>query len=424
MPYYIRLKGKAFGPFDEVQLVDMKTKGKVSRSTELSVNKKDWQTAETFEFLYQQQQTYSPQQQQPANTGTQTSATQSSGTGTAGTDAGVGEPKDWFYSVDGNNGYGPVTQSAIVQMIQNGTLHAEGYVWKEGQTARFIQSEPAFGGSIPTDNSTQPKSSFLPIMIIVSIIALFFIVLINVVVWLLVFNKPGENLTTDKGKKGDVIGSQEMSRNEIIEKAKLVTVTIKIAVKQTRGSGFIVARDDNFALIVTNWHVINDLLLDETLGGVCEVVSDKSGNFSGEVVALPKDKKTDMALILVRDPDEKLKPTLKIGDYNSLVVGSEVYACGSPLGLDFSFSKGIVSAIRENQLIQTDAAINAGNSGGPLITTTGHIIGVNTISLGKALGTVEGLNFAIRADFVLQPRNWTYDSDYEKDVKTLIKSIK
>jgi hypothetical protein len=135
MSYYIRLKGRAFGPFDEAQLVDMKTKGKISRSTEISENKTDWQAAEMFEFLYQPQQTYS-QPQQPAS--------QQFSPGTVGAGVGVSEPKDWFYSVDGNNGFGPVAQSAIVQMIQNGTLHGEGYVWKEGQTAQFVKSVSTF----------------------------------------------------------------------------------------------------------------------------------------------------------------------------------------------------------------------------------------------------------------------------------------
>jgi hypothetical protein len=117
MSYFVRIKSRVFGPFDESQLLEMKSKGKITRVTEISENKNDWQTAEAFPFLYEP--AYAAQQS-------------------------ANESADWFYSSNGTEGYGPVTATAIEQMLRSGQLNKNSYVWQQGQTARFIKKEPRF----------------------------------------------------------------------------------------------------------------------------------------------------------------------------------------------------------------------------------------------------------------------------------------
>ena len=127
MAYFVRIKSRVFGPFNETQLLEMKSKGKITRSTEISENKSDWQAAELFHTLYE-----------PAS-GVVPSVS-------------ANEPADWFYSVNGTEGYGPVTATAIEQMLRSGQLHNNCYIWQQGQNARFIKNELRF--SHPDDRST------------------------------------------------------------------------------------------------------------------------------------------------------------------------------------------------------------------------------------------------------------------------------
>ena len=125
MAYFVRIKGKAFGPFDEMQLLEMKSKGKITKSTEISSNSKDdWQSAETFPFLYEPVQVTHSAPQSSSN-----------------------EPANWFYSLNGTEGYGPVTAMAIEQMLQSGQLNSNSYVWQQGQNARLIKNEPRFSSA-------------------------------------------------------------------------------------------------------------------------------------------------------------------------------------------------------------------------------------------------------------------------------------
>ena len=125
MAYFVRIKSRVFGPFDEPQLLEMKSKGKITRVTEVSENKYAWQAAETLTFLYE-----------PVQTPPQTPTAWASP-----------EPAEWFYSINGTEGYGPITATAIEQMLQSGQLSGNSYVWQQGQNARFIKSEPRFSGT-------------------------------------------------------------------------------------------------------------------------------------------------------------------------------------------------------------------------------------------------------------------------------------
>jgi serine protease Do len=156
------------------------------------------------------------------------------------------------------------------------------------------------------------------------------------------------------------------------------------------GSGFIV---DAKGLILTNQHVID--------GATRITVGLLSGEkYRGRVVGV--DKETDVAVIKI-DPIKDL-PTVKLGDSNSAQVGDWVLAIGSPFGLDQTVTAGIISKKEREtpyfttfqRFLQTDAAINRGNSGGPLVNMRGEVIGMNS-QIATSTGDYNGIGFALPA---------------------------
>ncbi|MDR0704606.1 MAG: DUF805 domain-containing protein [Planctomycetaceae bacterium] len=158
MAYYIRIRGKAFGPFDEDQLKEMRVKGKLSRTSDVSENKTDWFPAENLGFLFLS----APSQTTSSGNSAAYSLSLDSGTTTSP----PSEPADWFYSINGTEGFGPVTRNSIVQMIQSGTLRDESLVWQQGQNAQQIQTVSLFSGyfSSPANSSSfhQQQTGFQP----------------------------------------------------------------------------------------------------------------------------------------------------------------------------------------------------------------------------------------------------------------------
>jgi serine protease DegS len=162
-------------------------------------------------------------------------------------------------------------------------------------------------------------------------------------------------------------------------------------VERALGSGVIV---DGSGHIITNNHVIANA---DTI-----MITLADGRATRAVV-VGRDPDTDLALLSIKLKD---LPVMPLGRSDRLQVGDGVLAIGNPLGLSQTVTHGIVSAIGRNQLgvatfedfIQTDAAINSGNSGGALINTLGELIGINTAVLGKNSAgdiSVEGISFAI-----------------------------
>ncbi len=155
------------------------------------------------------------------------------------------------------------------------------------------------------------------------------------------------------------------------------------------GSGFIVGED---GLIVTNRHVIQGA---ETIS----VVFQDRSRLPARVVGVAD--LVDLAVLKV-EPDRKL-PVLPFGDSDELRVGERVYAIGNALGVGTSVSAGVVSALNRelrstpfDDFVQTDAAINHGNSGGPLVDAEGNVIGVDTLLRTPAGGNGSvGVGFAI-----------------------------
>ncbi len=159
------------------------------------------------------------------------------------------------------------------------------------------------------------------------------------------------------------------------------------------GSGFII---DASGLVVTNNHVIADA--DEI-----NVILNDGTTLKAEIVG--RDTKTDLALLLVK-PDKPLK-AVKFGDSDKLRLGEWVIAIGNPFSLGGTVTAGIVSARNRDinsgpydNYIQTDAAINRGNSGGPLFNLNGDVIGVNTAIISPSGGSI-GIGFAVPSKTVV-----------------------
>lgn len=164
-------------------------------------------------------------------------------------------------------------------------------------------------------------------------------------------------------------------------------------VVQAAGSGFIYS-DDGY--IITNHHVI------ENAQKITVYLSDKT-ELNAELVG--SDSLSDIAVIKVKSDGINLVP-MEIGDSSKLVVGDEVIAIGCPAGIEYmgTVTDGIISAINRDvslkdsgstktmTLLQTNATINKGNSGGPLINSKGEVIGINTLKLSS---NYEGIGFSI-----------------------------
>ncbi len=176
---------------------------------------------------------------------------------------------------------------------------------------------------------------------------------------------------------------------------------------QALGTGFVVSED---GYILTNAHVVS-----QSGQGVSTVtVTFKGEGAQGaqvEGVVLGADESTDVALIKVDPSQTPALVPIPLGDSSKVTVGEAVVAIGNPLGLDFSLSSGVVSAT-DRQLqspngatisggIQTDAAINSGNSGGPLINASGQVIGINE-QIASQGGGNEGIGFAVPINTAVQ----------------------
>lgn len=152
------------------------------------------------------------------------------------------------------------------------------------------------------------------------------------------------------------------------------------------GSGFLFSSDGKIA---TNLHVIREM----KAGGV----QLQSGEIFDTFSILAFDERKDLAILQIAGFD---LPPIELGNSNEVRVGEAVIAIGSPQGLQGTVTAGIVSSIRDNaagfKVIQTDAAANPGNSGGPLVNGRGQVIGVVTWKLRSS----EGLNFAVPINYV------------------------
>ncbi|WP_430911076.1 DegQ family serine endoprotease [Methylobacterium sp. sgz302541] len=186
------------------------------------------------------------------------------------------------------------------------------------------------------------------------------------------FNKRGGRGGPGGGERGDNDAPRQQQRKS-----------------NSLGSGFVI---DASGIVVTNNHVIGD-------ANDIQVILHDGTKLKAEIVG--KDSKIDLAVLRVKPTPERPLTAVPFGDSDKMRPGDWVIAIGNPFGLGGSVSAGIVSARGRNiesgpydNYIQTDAAINKGNSGGPLFNMDGEVIGINTAILSPTGGSV-GIGFAV-----------------------------
>ena len=194
-------------------------------------------------------------------------------------------------------------------------------------------------------------------------------------------------------------GTEPITIQEVYRQVNpsVVTVIVQIGeagdyTRMSVGTGVIFTAD---GYIITNYHVLEG-------GTKCTVALDTGVTYDAKYVA--GDEENDLAVLKIQGTD---LPAATFADSNDLVVGDTVYAIGNPLGVELrgTLTDGIVSAInrdvevgdRTMTLIQTNAALNSGNSGGPLINRYGQVVGINVVKMVGSYqsSNVEGLGFAI-----------------------------
>lgn len=205
--------------------------------------------------------------------------------------------------------------------------------------------------------------------------------------------QPAVNTTPAVETKSNILPTGMMVLNvaDIVEKINPSVVNVQAPSSDgvSLGSGFFV---DESGLVITNFHVIREAVKG---GGDIMVLTTDSSRYGASVKGY--DEATDIALLEIKVTDKK-PLVARLGDSDKIRVGEWAIAVGSPYGLDHSVTLGIISAKSRGGLdgeyddyLQTDAAINLGNSGGPLINTNGEVIGINTLIIAKG----QGLGFAI-----------------------------
>src|SRR5215472_6901072 len=176
----------------------------------------------------------------------------------------------------------------------------------------------------------------------------------------------------------DVADVVKKSRDAVV----LIVISDSAGQETALGSGFLVSAEGE---IVTNHHVIKD--------AHSAIVKLSNGAFFPVSGALADDSQRDLAVIKVNG---KNLPFLSLAETDKVQVGDHVVAIGSPLGLEGTVSDGIISAIRDvnnKKWLQTTAPVSHGNSGGPLLDMSNHVVGVITAGVNAEMG--QNLNFAV-----------------------------
>jgi V8-like Glu-specific endopeptidase len=188
------------------------------------------------------------------------------------------------------------------------------------------------------------------------------------------------------GMAGTLLGEGGLDTAQIVKRVAPTVVVIrgKTDSGSALGSGFVVSKDGK---IVTNLHVIRDMKT--------AAVQLANGDEFDSVSILATDERRDLAILQVTGYN---LPAAELGDSESVTVGDRVVVVGAPQGLEGTVTAGILSSVRDNdgfKVLQTDAAVNPGNSGGPLVDQKGRVIGVASFKLRST----EGLNFAVPINY-------------------------
>jgi len=185
---------------------------------------------------------------------------------------------------------------------------------------------------------------------------------------------------------------EALTPQEIYQRVNPAVVMLQVRAGKSGylGTGLIFTSD---GYLLTNYHMVEG-------GETCKALLPGGSVYWASYVA--GDRDSDIAVLKLDGED---LPTAELGDSSLLTVGDKVYAIGNPLNTELrgTFTDGIISAIdrsvsvedRNMELIQTNAAMNSGNSGGPLVNEYGQVVGINTVKMVSRYSNVEGLGFAI-----------------------------
>ena len=189
-----------------------------------------------------------------------------------------------------------------------------------------------------------------------------------------------------------------LSISEVVTKVGASVVEIAITDTGSAGSGVIFSQTDNYGYVVTNYHVVED---GENIG----IRLTDGSEYSAEYI--DGDEFSDIAVLKMKKNGNEEFTVATLGSSDTLQVGEEIVAIGNPLGtLGGTVTNGIISALDRQivvedipmTLLQHNAAINSGNSGGGLFNLSGELVGI--VNAKKAAGGIEGLGFAIPIDLV------------------------
>ncbi len=249
------------------------------------------------------------------------------------------------------------------------------------------------------------------------------------------YNKEHKNAAAESNvivNEVEYTGIEKSDYTKAIEKAYDTVVEISCTVQTQSSGGFffgggsistsagsgVIFSSDGY--IVTNAHVIDGLTDEKSIQ-----VKIYNGQIYGAKV-IGYDTKTDLALLKI---DAEGLPYASFADSSKLMLGQDVIAIGNPLGLGVSCSNGIISALEKEiyinnvymTVIQTNAAVNAGNSGGGLFDINGNLVGiVNAKKTGSySMESVEGMGYAIPSNTVTRIINELINNGYVKDRATL-----
>jgi S1-C subfamily serine protease len=202
---------------------------------------------------------------------------------------------------------------------------------------------------------------------------------------------PAPPAASDGGQPAGAQGVQEVVARS---SPAVVKITVGEGGGGRLGSGFVISED---GLVLSNSHVVEDA---EAVTATFEDGTETRARVLG------RDESTDLAVLRVGDLPPGVEP-LQLGSSLPLVVGDPVVAIGNPFGLERTATTGIVSALKRvirapndfeiQNVIQTDAAINQGNSGGPLLDAGGRVVGINT-QIATGSGGNDGIGFAVPVD--------------------------
>ncbi len=197
---------------------------------------------------------------------------------------------------------------------------------------------------------------------------------------------------------------------ELVARIQPAVVSIRIEFTDTQNRSAVGTRGSGFLISGDGWVVTNDHVID----GASEIYVELQSGASYEAAVKGTDPNTDLALLQIEAENGEEFPSVSFGDSSKVRVGETVIAIGNPFGLGFSVSRGIISAGNRylggpfDDYLQTDAAINQGNSGGPLFNTKGEVIGVNTAIIPSSRGLVQnerdvgslGIGFSMASNVV------------------------